>query len=396
MDVVATAEGGAAFATRLRNARRDRGLTQQEVAARLGIARTTLVAIEKGERMARPGELIGLAELYRRPVSELLRPTPVPDDFLARFRLRAGQAASAAEADRAASIVALQRLADDYRELERLTDSPLPRPYLPERGVSGLSPMRAGQSFADSERRRLGLGDGPVYNLRDTFEAAAAARIFVTQLPAGVAGLFIQTDALGICVAVNSKHPPERQRMTLAHEYAHFLADRKATEITVDDGATPGSEERFANSFAENFLLPESGLTRRFLDIKQSTGHVTPADLVRLADLFQVSAEALARRLEDLELLRSGTWDRLVAERFKVEEARRLLELDHPVIDRSMLPLRYRLLAIRAFAASEISEGQFARFLHEDRTTARRIAQDVDQHSGIDLQAIDVADDLAL
>lgn len=43
-----------ALGERLQAARKARGLTQHEVAERLQIARTTLTAIEKGERLIRP------------------------------------------------------------------------------------------------------------------------------------------------------------------------------------------------------------------------------------------------------------------------------------------------------------------------------------------------------
>ena len=53
----------------LQKARRARGLTQQEVADSLELARTTVTALEKGERRIRPDELISLAGLYGRQVS---------------------------------------------------------------------------------------------------------------------------------------------------------------------------------------------------------------------------------------------------------------------------------------------------------------------------------------
>ena len=59
--------------TRLHEARKARGLTQQQVAERLGIARTTIVAIEKGRRRLKPGELIELASLLAQNVSEILQ-----------------------------------------------------------------------------------------------------------------------------------------------------------------------------------------------------------------------------------------------------------------------------------------------------------------------------------
>ena len=59
--------------TRFHEARKARGLTQQQVAERLGIARTTIVAIEKGRRRLKPGELIELASLLAQNVSEILQ-----------------------------------------------------------------------------------------------------------------------------------------------------------------------------------------------------------------------------------------------------------------------------------------------------------------------------------
>ena len=44
---------------RLRRAREDQGLSQGSVAEELGVARTTIVAIEQGERQLRPEELLG-------------------------------------------------------------------------------------------------------------------------------------------------------------------------------------------------------------------------------------------------------------------------------------------------------------------------------------------------
>jgi transcriptional regulator with XRE-family HTH domain len=57
---------------RLKDARKARGLTQEAVATKLGILRTTLVAIEKGERRITPSELIEISKMYGRRVSEFV------------------------------------------------------------------------------------------------------------------------------------------------------------------------------------------------------------------------------------------------------------------------------------------------------------------------------------
>ena len=77
---------------RLQDARKARGLTQQDVAKDLGIARTTVTAIEQGERRVRPEELIRLSRLYGREVNELVRDREVAEEFAIQFRAAIAQA----------------------------------------------------------------------------------------------------------------------------------------------------------------------------------------------------------------------------------------------------------------------------------------------------------------
>src|SRR5690349_5378293 len=61
---------------RLQQARKGRGLTQEAVAQLVDMARTTLVAIEKGERRVKAGELISLARVYGQQIGDFVRPRP--------------------------------------------------------------------------------------------------------------------------------------------------------------------------------------------------------------------------------------------------------------------------------------------------------------------------------
>src|SRR4051812_11149494 len=65
---------------RISEARKARGKTQEEVAEFLGYSRPTYIAIEKGERPAKPDEIVKLASFFGRKVNELVRPgEPVTD-----------------------------------------------------------------------------------------------------------------------------------------------------------------------------------------------------------------------------------------------------------------------------------------------------------------------------
>lgn len=359
---------------RLQQARKARHKTQQEVAEYLGVARTTVVALEKGERRVQPTELVRLARLYGRQVGELLRTSEPAAPFAVQLRATlAPDEPIATELDSATW--EFQKLCEDYAELERLADSPLPRHYPPVRQIAGTDVGRAAEDLAASERTRLGLGDGPILNLREILEYEVGLRIFYVELPSPISGMFSFDDSLGGCIAVNRRHPEERRRNSLLHEFSHFLTTRYKSEVTVQTRYRRRPEhERFANAFALAFLMPSVGLSRRFNEVKRRRGDFTIADLCTLAAYYFVSVESLTRRLEDLRLVPLGTWDKVRDAGLRVREARALLNLSSPNVPEDVLTPRYIFLAVSLFQDGEISEGQLAKYLRVDRLEARRVA----------------------
>ncbi len=369
---------------RLQQARKARHKTQQEVAEYLGVARTTVVAFEKGERRVQPTELVRLASLYGRQVGELLRAAEPTAPFAVQLRATlAPDEPIATELDSATW--EFQKLCEDYAELEQLADSPLPRHYPPVRQVGGTDVERAAEDLATSERTRLGLGDGPILNLRELLEHEVGLRIFYLDLPSAISGLFSFDETLGGCVAVNRRHPEERRRNSLLHEYLHFLTTRYKSEVTVHSRYRRRPEhERLANAFAPAFLMPNAGLSRRFNETKRRRGDFTIADLCTLAAYYFVSVESLTRRLEELRLVPLGTWDKVRDAGLRVRDARTLLNLPSPKVPEDLLTPRYVFLAVSAFQAGEVSEGQLARYLRLDRLEARRVAVTVASDLGGD------------
>ena len=367
---------GGPLGARLRAAREARGLTQAQAAAELQVSRPLLIAMEKGSRQVQPEELIKLARFYGKPVSDLLRPTEPPVAIGARFR---AALASAPETDNLPDLIArLEELADNYLDLLRRAGADPPGQYPPVRRIDHLDPAQAGEDLASEERNRLGIGDGPIQRLREVLEIDVGLRIFIEPLPSRVAGLFVYVEPLGGCIALNTNHPSERRRWTLAHEYAHFLVSRDRAEVTLVSHRRQAPEsERFADAFAANFLMPRSGLSRRFNELKRSkAGPITAAALVQLAHAYRVSVQALTLRLEDLRLVRAGTWDRLRDNNFQPRAAARMLglEADDEYAAES-LPFHYCILATQLYADGEITEGQLARYLSTDIVGARRVYQ---------------------
>lgn len=372
---------------RLQDARRARNLTQEAVAERLGFARTTLVAIEKGERRVTAHEIRQLAELYGRKVGDFVGHRVVTEDLVPQFRTTLRDPDSSGPLQSVTE--QLQRLSERYAELETMWAAPLARNYPPVSELSGTPPELAGEELATAERNRLGLGDGPVGNLRDRLESDIGLRMFYIEMPAKVAGLFAYNDTLGGCIAINAHHPPGRQRWTLAHEYAHFLTSRFSPEVTCLDEKKRAPREVLADSFARNFLMPAAGLNRRFSELHRSRqGQVTLADVCTLASLYAVSVQAMVRRLEDLKRVPFGLWDRLVAEGFRPQEAQRLLGQEEVASQEPRLPLRYELLAFQAYSDGRISEGQFANYLEVDRVSARDRAAMLEAQIGAEREGV--------
>lgn len=366
----------------LQQARTKRGLTQEDAARIIEVARTTITAIEKGERRIKADELIKLARAYGRQVSDFVRPRPEIEPFQVQFR-GPSQRTSEDEAKIASYVIKLEELSRNYLELEQITGSPLVRKYPPEYEIAGLRTDQGAESVAIEERNRLGLGDGPIPILRDILEQDVGLRIFYLPLsPSKFSAMYLYDEQLGGCIAVNSQHPEERRRWSLAHDYGHFLVHRYKPVVFIEDSYQRLPEsERFADYFALYFLMPTSGLKRRFNDIKRTKQKITPADLCTLAHYYGVSVAAITLHLEDMKLLPTGIWDKLREGGFKVREVQEQLGLGAIPARDEKLPTRYQYLAVYALDRELITEGQFARFLEVDRVEARLIAEKLRQHT---------------
>ena len=245
----------------------------------LGVSRPTLVNVEQGRRAPRPEELVTLARLYGRRVHELTRTSRPVLSVTARFRSADG----AVDDDTAAAVDDLQRLADDVVALEESTGASTLRHYPEPHDTTGLPLDLAAQQVAEAERQRLDLGDGPLSRLRQVLEDDVGIRVFAITLAPKVAGLFALAEPAGACVAVNAAHPHERQRWTLAYEYAHFLTTRTEPEVTRLHVRRTSRDEHLADAFAGHFLMPTTGVTRRFQNLRRSRGAFTTAELLQMA-----------------------------------------------------------------------------------------------------------------
>ena len=314
---------------RLRVAREQAGLKQDDVARVLGLSRASVTQMEGGNRFPNSLQLSRIAELVGEDISALLDPEGFePDRTLAAlFRVNV---ALQEDEGRQAAVRGCARLCAEFSGLEDLLKidrgqiSPvsyeLPAPD------SRWDAVKQGDDLADRERSRLKLGDGPISDFIELLEAQGV-RTFELDLPEGVSGLFLTDRGHGLSAIVAAGEVPERQRFSYAHEYCHLLADRRRGGFVSSHENRDDLLEVRANSFAASFLLPEGGVRATLRAIgkgdsarsmrtaafdgsdavagqKRSSGEAIQIyDVVHLAGAFGVSYDATLYRLLNLGLL---------------------------------------------------------------------------------------------
>ena len=359
---------------RLRIAREGAKITQAAAASAIDVARTTIVAIEQGERRARMNELQQLAKLYGTSVNALLRRESVHVDLSPRFRRVVGS-------DKAASDAAdlMAELAKAEVELENLLGIKRVRNYPPERPLLPGDVRTQAEQDAAELRQRLGLGIGPVSDIVTLLEMELGVRVYIRRFDGRISGVFAYDEALGPCILLNANHPRERRTQSGGHETAHFISTRRDPEILHLNAVENSREERYANAFARAFLTPARAVLQKFQEITAGSDRLTRRHVIVLAHFFGVSREAMVRRLEELGSVKPGTWDWFQANGgITDEQARQVLgDLSVPDVHKAEADrpttLRLNLLASEAYRQGLMSEGQLARLLHLDRVELREI-----------------------
>jgi Zn-dependent peptidase ImmA (M78 family) len=127
-----------------------------------------------------------------------------------------------------------------------------------------------------------------------------------------VSGMVYRNDNEKV-IGVNSSHPPNRQRFTVAHEIGHLVL-HKGKQVYVDsfegrinwrDGARDGVEAD-ANAFAAELLMPREFISKEVAQAMEEPA-ASPKQLVAtMAKRFRVSQLSMQFRLENLGILDPG------------------------------------------------------------------------------------------
>ena len=382
---------------RLREARENRRLTQEQAAQTIGISRTALVHIESGKRSLSTLELSELAKLYHRSVADFFaedefQASRAEDPLLIIHRLPPELVDDPEVHRQVSRCVELCAIGVDLEAtlgIEEVMSLPAYELRAPTRPWEAT---RQGERVAEAERRRLGLGYGPIADMADLVSTQGIWAAGVRGLPKDLSGIFLRQSSIGLVILVNYDHRRTRKRFSYAHEYAHALLDRKSTSAIVSrEGNRQEFIERRANAFAAAFLMPAEGV-RWFLELLEKGGpsrrhritytsagnepveaedrpapgsqQITYQDVVALAHHFSVSYPAATYRLSDLGYLNADEKESLLQKAplgsrlleawddFEWDEDGRLLRKP----DRELVSQIVRL-AVEAYRREEVSQG---------------------------------------
>lgn len=274
-------------------ARTESGLTQAQLAAAVGIARSALAKIETEARRVSALELVAMARELGRRVEWFVNPGP--PSIVSYRASRANVATQAIDAELDRIIRDVEFVAGEVPELvEGRPDDQRPP-----------TTMSAADSLAATARAVLRL---------EPHEPAHDLSRLVTRvglLPFGLAlgdGADAGTVLLraGGVSLINGDLRVGRRRLALAHELGHYLiADPYTTDWRVASTEAGALEARL-DRFARALLLPEADLRQRWVQWVAVPGETLRDAAVRAGSHYQVDMATLARRLTELRLVDTG------------------------------------------------------------------------------------------
>lgn len=276
----------------LRNAR---GLSQVDLADKVGLSRAGYLKIESGESMPRVDTLERLASVLKVTIAELMRP-PVK---LEHVRFRSKKRINS----RDELLVEVKRRLDAYQALAEA---------LGEKRRPGKVEFPAGNvERAASAARRALLGsetDEPIHDLCGLVESAGYRLLKVrlssiffegetaTDKAEGFFGLSVLgSDGGSPAIVVNNfeRISIERRIFTVAHELGHLHLHQNS--YTAEEGERE-AEEKEADLFASHFLMPDTRFTKEWDD---AYGLAFLERVLKVKRIFRVSYKTVLRRLED-------------------------------------------------------------------------------------------------
>ncbi|SCL68292.1 helix-turn-helix domain-containing protein [Micromonospora peucetia] len=230
----------------IRQARLGAGISQAELAARVGLDRTMIAKVESGGRRIDALELIRLTTALDVPIDYLLQRRPAVISRRAELLAEDSDTDAARKSQRLD--IALSAWLGDVRQM---LDAGTLRARPPTRYDRHLKSEDEARMAARWLRRAHGVGDAPIDTLME-FSELSGQYVLVSELPGDGASLVDGDLAVAV---VSTNGDPGRRRATAAHELGHLvLGDEYSSDLAVH--LSRADREGLINAFAAELLLP--------------------------------------------------------------------------------------------------------------------------------------------
>lgn len=348
---------------KLREAREGLKLTLKQVEDQSKIGVSSLSDFENDKREPSVTQLQQLADFYRKPIAYFLDESFVESHEAVLWRNKpVSPQCEFLEAE-------FHQLAHQYHNLETWTKS---RPVSSFKNLFVNELIRyypEAAKLAERITREMGLGDYPGIVLYKTLEEVYDVKIFHVDLGGdGTSSACFHDDNYGAVIILNRAHRKWRRNFDLAHELFHLLT-WKVRNHSVNQCLENGQEEKLAQHFAGCLLMPTERIKECVELVRDHEGNVAFEKLEDIANLFEVSLDALIWRLKNIYRFNLEQASRMVDESIFFKRPRKDEETNY-------YPDRYVALANEALWMGEISIGRYLDYLKLMKP-ARKVAEKV-------------------
>jgi len=339
------------IAYRIKNARKLKCLSQQDLADNIGVSKQMISKYEKGLSIPNSSKLIKLSKLFDLKVDYFFRSYKVE---LGEVNFRKKSNFSVRKQESLKELIKIKL--ENYLWLEDI----LSIDYSFDNIIKNdkINSLRDVEKVVLKLRKKWNIGLDPIHNIIQLLEDKEIKVIELEDVEDKFDGLACFVNGKYPVIVVNSIFPVERKRFTLLHELGHLLLnlpDCKANE-----------KEKICNKFAEEFLLPRSIVIEEF---GGKRNHITLPEFISTQKKYGISIQAIVYRLVDANIFtleRQKQFYRKITDNPSLKE-----EIDQPRFKTPEFTDRYLRLVYRALSEENISFSKASALLNINLETVK-------------------------
>ncbi|MDD3479232.1 MAG: XRE family transcriptional regulator [Paludibacteraceae bacterium] len=333
-------------AYRIKNARKLRGLSLQNVADALQVSKQMISKYESGLSMPNSAKLIKLSKLFDLKIDYFFNSFKIELNEV-NFRKKSTFSVKKQESLKEQIKICLENylFIEDCLSINYSFENPLK-----DFKISNTEDIiKAVQKL----RNDWEIGFDPVHNLIQLLEDKKIKIIERSDVEDEFDGLATCVDNKYPVIVLNKKFQVERKRFSLLHELGHLL-------LNIADNCEI-KEEDVCHKFASEFLLPQNIVISEFGGKRE---HILFSELVSIQEKYGISIKAIVYKLKDVGILNenqhSNFYKRIRFDR-KFEN-----EIDKTRFKTPEYSHRFERLVYRALAQGNISISKASSLLDEN------------------------------